>query len=81
MNILNEYIGSSCVMSPKEFRQDVAIDTIFKHMGRSISKSVKGRKKELPNEDCLFVMTCKIYTLNKYMRAHPKVFEKGDIKK
>lgn len=77
MNLLDGYIASSQVMSPKEFKQNAVVNTVFEQMAYQIADGIVERRKELPDEECLFVLTCKIYTWREYKKAHPKVFKKG----
>lgn len=76
MNILNKYLATSQVLSPKEFRQDELLNTVFEQMVYEIADAIIEHKKELPEEDCLFVLTCKIYKFDDYKKTHPKVFKK-----
>lgn len=74
MDLLKDYIVSTSIISPEDLYDDV-IKITFKNMGMSISKVVIKRKKELPKEDCLFVLSCKIYKLSEYMKAYPNPFK------
>ena len=76
MSLLNGYITSSQVLSPKSFRQKEVVPATFANMARSIAKIITRRKKELPNEDCLFILSCKVYKFKEYVEAHPDTFEK-----
>lgn len=78
MNLLDGYIASSCILSPKSIRQKQVITVSFGHMSQSIAKVITKRKKELPNENCVFILTCKIYKLDEYKKAYPKVFKKEE---
>jgi cytochrome b involved in lipid metabolism len=71
MNLLDDYVRTSGVLSPKEFNQDPVLDIVLDNMAHSLARFISERKKELPKEDCLFVLTCKIYKLTDYMKAHP----------
>jgi hypothetical protein len=76
MNLLDDYVRTSGVLSPKEFNQDPVLDIVLDNMAHSLAKFISKRKKELPEEDCLFILTCKIYKLTDYMEAHPVAPEK-----
>lgn len=70
MKLLDGYLASTQVLSPDEFKQDIVIEVTFKEMARSIAERIIERRKELPNEECLFVTTCKIYKWREYKEAH-----------
>jgi len=74
-NILNDYLATSQVLPPKEFNQEELLNIIFEQMAYEIADAIIKRKKELPKEECLFVLTCKIYKFADYKKAHPKVFK------
>lgn len=75
-NILNEYTVTTQVLSYKEFIQDPVLDIVLDNMAHSIAEAISKRKKELPREDCLFVLSCKVYKFDDYKKAHPVVFTK-----
>ena len=74
--LLDGYLATSQVLSPSEFNHGKLLEIIFRHMANEISDVITKRNNELPKEDCVFVLTCKIYKWDVYKKAHPKVFKK-----
>ena len=74
--LLDGYLATSQVLSPPEFNHGKLLDIIFRRMAHEISDVIIKRKDELPEEDCVFFLTCKIYKWDDYKKAHPKVFKK-----
>lgn len=72
MKLLDEYITSTGILYVEDRQYDDVINITFKNAVKSIAKIVIKNKKELPNENCLFILTCKIYKLKEYMEAHKK---------
>ena len=77
VSLLDGYIAATDVLTFKECMQDNVVDILLDNMAHSIAITVSERKKEFPKEDCLFVLTCKIYKVADYKKAHPAVFKEG----
>jgi len=74
--LLDGYLATSQVLSPSEFNHGKLLEIIFRHMANEISDVITKRNDELPKEDCVFCLTCKMYKFDDYKKAHPKVFKK-----
>ena len=74
--LLDGYLATSQVLSPSEFNHGKLLEIIFRHMACELTDVIIERSDELPEEDCVFFLTCKIYKWDDYKKAHPKVFKK-----
>lgn len=78
--LVDGYLAASQVLGPSEFNHGKLLGIIFRHMACELSDVITKRRKELPGEDCVFILTCKIHKFDDYKKAHPKVFNKKEVK-